>query len=57
MIIQRYGLPIPQTIPIPGGGTIGNPTPRPSPSPAPERGAEPVRIERSLAGCPSRLPV
>ena len=40
MIIQRYGLPIPQTIPIPGGGTIGNPTPRPSPSPAPER-AEP----------------
>lgn len=36
MIILRYGLPIPQTIPIPGGGTIGNPTPRPSPSPSPE---------------------
>lgn len=41
MIIQRYGLPIPQTIPIPGGGTIGNPTPRPSPSPSPAPSAEP----------------
>ena len=39
MIILRYGLPIPQTIPIPGGGTIGSPTPRPSPSPS--AGAEP----------------
>jgi Flp pilus assembly protein CpaB len=37
MIILRYGLPIPQLIPIPGGGTIGGPTPRPSPS----AGAEP----------------
>lgn len=36
MIILRYGLPIPQTIPIPGGGTIGNPTPRPSASPSAE---------------------
>jgi Flp pilus assembly protein CpaB len=36
MIILRYGLPIPQTIPNLGGGTIGSPTPRPSPSPSPE---------------------
>ncbi|MDP9482659.1 MAG: Flp pilus assembly protein CpaB, partial [Chloroflexota bacterium] len=34
MIILRYGLPLPQTIPIPGGGAIGNPTPRPSASPS-----------------------
>jgi Flp pilus assembly protein CpaB len=39
MIILRYGLPIPQTIPIPGGGTIGNPPPSPSPAPTPS--AEP----------------
>jgi hypothetical protein len=38
MIIQRYGLPIPQTIPLPGGGTIGAPTPRPSASPSPAPG-------------------
>lgn len=36
MIIQRYGLPIPQTIPLPGGGTLGAPTPRPSVSPSAE---------------------
>ena len=43
MIIQRYGLPIPQTIPLPGGGTIVTPTPRPSASssPAPSGSANP----------------
>ena len=41
MIILRYGLPIPQTIPLPGGGTIGNPTPRPSPSPSAEPSPSP----------------
>ena len=52
MIIQRYGLPIPQTIPIPGGGTIGNPPP--SPEPQLPRRAERLGVRAGGPSSPGR---